>query len=256
MRSLANQVRRMSVKAKHMNESAVDFLDNSLKDTTCQNIIKMMKKIPLQELGISGTDSAADAYHFQKPLNRVTIDCTDDYRLVMFFIKKGQEMPLHDHPNMSVYFKLMFGKLSYYSYDKVESKYVYNQFSLDEYSELLETNAQIAAKKSRKKILDKGNLLLVRPSQGNMHKFFAEEDSCFFDIMLPSYSEESLRRITYFNEISDQVTGESHCKVDDDRDREIKLAYHTTPPKLPFDFDVAELDYRGHFSDEGKFYQF
>ena len=59
-------------------------------------------------------------------------------------------MPLHDHPNMSVYFKLMFGKLSYNSYDKIDSKFAYNQFSNDEYEELLKTNAVINAKKSKK----------------------------------------------------------------------------------------------------------
>ena len=46
-------------------------------------------------------------------------------------------MPLHDHPNMSVYFKLMFGKLKYTAYDKIEDKFKYNQFSNDEYEELI-----------------------------------------------------------------------------------------------------------------------
>ena len=139
-------------------------------------------------------------------MNKVTIEANEDYRLVLFFIKKGQEMPLHDHPNMSVYFKLMFGKLRLNSYDKVESKFAYNQFSNDEYEELLETNAVISAKKSKTKVLEDSNLMLVRPSCGNMHKFKAEEDSCFFDICLPNYSSDSLRRITYFNEISEDVT--------------------------------------------------
>lgn len=203
MRSLVTQVKRMSVKARS-SVNKVDFLDNSLKHAACQNIIRTMQAIPLKELGIEGTDSRNDDYHFQKPLNRVVIEESDDYRLVMFFIKKGQQMPLHDHPNMSVYFKLMFGSLSYYSYDKVESKYVYNDFSNDEYSELLETNAIISATKSKKKQLSSGNLLLVRPSLGNMHKFYAEEDSCFFDICLPNYTTDSLRRITYFNEVTDR----------------------------------------------------
>ena len=72
-------------------------------------------------------------------MNRVTIEGNDDYRLVLFFIKKGTVMPLHDHPNMSVYFKLMFGKLNMQTYDKVLDKYKYNQFSNDEYDELLST---------------------------------------------------------------------------------------------------------------------
>lgn len=110
-------------------------------------------------------------------------------------------MPLHDHPNMAVYFKLMFGKLSYHSFDKVESKYKYNDFSLGEYEELLGTKAKINATKSKMQVLDKDNVLLVRPSEGNMHQFIAEEDSCFFDICLPNYTDGHLRRITYFNEI-------------------------------------------------------
>ena len=63
-------------------------------------------------------------------------------------------MPLHDHPNMSVYFKLMFGKLNYTQYDKTEEKFKYNRFSNDEYAELLSTKKQILAKKSESKILE------------------------------------------------------------------------------------------------------
>ena len=222
MRSLVNQVKTMSVKAQKTN-SPIDFLDNSLKDLTCQKIIRSMQSLKLKELGIEGTDHASDQYHFRSNLNKVTIEANDDYRLVLFFIRKGQEMPLHDHPNMSVYFKLMFGKLSYNSYDKLDHKYMYNQFSNDEYDELLETNAIISAKKSKKKILQSNNLLLVRPSCGNMHKFYAEEDSCFFDICLPNYTTDSLRRITYFNEISDHVTCNKHCNKEENHDRNIKL---------------------------------
>eukprot|EP00355_Strombidium_rassoulzadegani_P010524 CAMPEP_0168618802 /NCGR_PEP_ID=MMETSP0449_2-20121227/6263_1 /TAXON_ID=1082188 /ORGANISM="Strombidium rassoulzadegani, Strain ras09" /LENGTH=137 /DNA_ID=CAMNT_0008659695 /DNA_START=5 /DNA_END=421 /DNA_ORIENTATION=- len=137
----------MSLKSKALNNS-VDFLDHQLSDPMCQRIIQQMNQINVKQLGIQGTDQSTDDYHFQKTLNRVTIDGNDDYRLVLFFIKKGTEMPLHDHPNMSVYFKLMFGKLKYTQFDKVGSKYAYNNFSNDEYTELLETKQVIDAKKS------------------------------------------------------------------------------------------------------------
>ena len=55
-------------------------------------------------------------------------------------------MPLHDHPNMCVFFRMMFGRLNYRSYDKIDEKYRYNQFSLDEYQELLESKKLIGAK--------------------------------------------------------------------------------------------------------------
>lgn len=92
----------------------------------CQKIIQTMNSIDLKTLGVTGKNAEDDKYHFQKKLNRVTIEGNDDYRLVLFFIKKGTVMPIHDHPNMSVYFKLMFGELKYTQYDKVADKYRYN----------------------------------------------------------------------------------------------------------------------------------
>jgi hypothetical protein len=136
MRSLVNSVKSMSTKAIARNNS-IDFLDYSLQDPMCQRIIKEMNSIDLKSIGVSGTDAAADPYHFQSNLNKVTIEGNEDYRLVLFFIKKGQIMPLHDHPNMSVYFKLMFGSLELHSFDKVDEKFKYNKFSNDEYDELL-----------------------------------------------------------------------------------------------------------------------
>jgi len=147
MKSLVNRVKHMAVKTSKRGHD-IDILDNSLKDPMCQKIIQSMQNIPLERLGVSGQCQATDAYHFQKPLNRVTIEGNEDYRLVLFFIKKGTVMPLHDHPNMSVYFKLMFGRLNYTQYDKVETKFKYNEFSNDEYDELLATKKRVQAKKS------------------------------------------------------------------------------------------------------------
>ena len=112
MKSLVNNVKNMSLKSVKTG-NCVDFLDHSLQEPMCQKIIQTMNSIDLKSLGISGESAQKDSYHFQKKLNRVTIEGNDDYRLVMFFIKKGTVMPIHDHPNMSVYFKLMFGKLNY-----------------------------------------------------------------------------------------------------------------------------------------------
>lgn len=115
-----------------------------------------MQELTPERLGISGSD---DPYHFEGPLNRITItgEDSEDYRLVLFFIKKGTKMPLHDHPNMSVFFRLVFGQLNYTGFDKVEDKYKYNNFSDDQYSELLETRAMIKAKKTRLMTLNEGS---------------------------------------------------------------------------------------------------
>jgi hypothetical protein len=55
-------------------------------------------------------------------------------------------MPLHDHPNMGVFFRMLFGRLNYRSYDKLDEKFRYNKFSLDEYQELLSKKKRIGCK--------------------------------------------------------------------------------------------------------------
>ena len=246
MKSLVDSVKHMAHKCR-MQGNSIDFLDHSMQNPLCQKLIKDMDSINLSQLGVTGTNQSDDPYHFKGQLNRVTISGNEDYRLVLFFIKKGTVMPLHDHPNMSVYFKLMFGKLNYVQYDKVENKYKYNRFSDDEYQELLETKTEIHAKKSEAKMVEGGKIMLVRPSCGNMHKFVAEEDSCFFDICLPNYTNDSLRRITYFNEV--EVLG---CDKHDDCDTIIQ--YNTTPPVLPIGFDIHELDFQGEMKEQATFH--
>jgi hypothetical protein len=68
-------------------------------------------------------------------------------------MKKGTRMPLHDHPNMSVFFRCVFGKLKYNGYDKVDEKYKYNDFSQDEYLEMLANKKTIKAKRTKEMII-------------------------------------------------------------------------------------------------------
>lgn len=109
--------------------------------------------------------------------------------------------------------------------------------------------------------------MMVRPSHSNVHEFVAEENTCFFDICLPNYTADSLRRITYFKEVTGEAAAEANLSqidahkfvssmnpssfVDNTLDLSKKiqglriLQYDSTPPKLPVDFEIAEVDYRG-----------
>eukprot|EP00349_Pseudokeronopsis_sp_Brazil_P009705 CAMPEP_0202955856 /NCGR_PEP_ID=MMETSP1396-20130829/361_1 /ASSEMBLY_ACC=CAM_ASM_000872 /TAXON_ID= /ORGANISM="Pseudokeronopsis sp., Strain Brazil" /LENGTH=71 /DNA_ID=CAMNT_0049672587 /DNA_START=509 /DNA_END=724 /DNA_ORIENTATION=- len=71
-----------------------------------------------------------------------------------------------------------------------------------------------------------------------MHTFTAQENSCFFDICLPNYTANSLRRITYYEELEDTETEKAGI---------VKMKFQTTPPKMPAGFDIAEVPYYGDF---------
>ena len=103
--------------------------------------------------------------------------------------------------------------------------------------------------------------MTVRPSKNNLHEFIAEENTCFFDICLPNYTADSLRRITYFKEAKrafscsgstlDQVGFDPNTLADSTLSLSSSvhnltfLEYDVTPPKLPVNFEVAEVPYIG-----------
>lgn len=203
-------------------------------------IRKEMSKFTIEDLGIAGETAEADPYHFKGNLTRCTIEDSEHFRVVIFFLKKGVQMPLHDHPNMSVYFKLLFGELDYYSYDKVENKYRYNEFeSHQEYEKILNDNTVIDAKKSSLKVIRPGAFMLLKPSLGNMHSFVTKKDSAFFDVMVPNYSDLDIgRRMTYFKEIDPTA-----------EERVVELEYDFQTSTKPDWFVVDEVSYRGAMAE-------
>jgi hypothetical protein len=120
MKALIDSVKHSAV--THQRSSCCrTFLNSTVKDPCCTKICQDLQQLTPEQLGVSGSD---DPYHFDGPLNRVVLDGdSEDYKLVMFFIKKGTTMPLHDHPNMAVFFRLVFGELKYFGYDKLAEKY-------------------------------------------------------------------------------------------------------------------------------------
>ena len=48
---------------------------------------------------------------------------------------------------------MLFGKLNYKSYDKIDDKFKYNRFSLGEYQEMLERKQSISCKLVNKTVL-------------------------------------------------------------------------------------------------------
>ena len=96
-------------------------------------------------------------------------------------------------------------------------------------------------------IMSGPQFMVVRPSLNNLHEFVAEENTCFFDICLPNYTADSLRRITYFRKVAPvaQEASETALSASLAGDGLTTLEFDATPPKLPVNFEVAEVPYIG-----------
>ena len=118
-----------------------------------------------------------------------------EYNIGVFLIPKGSRIPLHDHPNILVISKIIFGNVLIKSYDRIkkgENKEE-NFFPVDERNEV------------NLKINDIG---VLTPEYNNIHEVYAIEDSAFFDILIPAYDENNYRICNYYEIIEKKI----NCK--------------------------------------------
>ncbi|XP_020090002.1 plant cysteine oxidase 1-like isoform X2 [Ananas comosus] len=144
----------------------------------------------------------------------------DDFSIGVFCFPAGATFPLHDHPNMVVLSKVLYGSVQLKSYD-----WVTTPNSRPKKSGL----ARIAADDRVMEAPCKASVLFPR-SGGNIHSFTAITPCAVLDILAPPYSDERERPSTYFNEIP--IPSLPGCAILEETD-------------LPEDFTVVGAPYVG-----------
>lgn len=117
----------------------------------------------------------------------------------IFLVPAGFRLPLHDHPGMHVFGRLLLGRLQIHSYDLEEVK-------PSDFVSLLRKGAEAY-------VIDRGEVVnsapfsySLSPDKGNLHAISAVEDSAFFDVLLPPYNHTN-RQCSYFKIQQDTETG-------------------------------------------------
>jgi cysteamine dioxygenase len=100
-----------------------------------------------------------------------------EFTLAVFGLRKGQKLPLHDHPEMTVFMKPLFGTL------RIRS------FACNEHLVITNTIQQIAKFPE---------IIEIGTNTPNIHEIPAEDDCAFADIVFPPYTIFGQRAITYF----------------------------------------------------------
>ncbi|KAJ3260015.1 hypothetical protein HK103_001525 [Boothiomyces macroporosus] len=109
------------------------------------------------------------------------------FTMSFFLMRKGHFMPLHDHPNMTVFFKLIKGEMLVNSYEVI-------------------SNDPIIAKKISRVITPKSlySGLKLDSQKNNLHSFYCiSDEAIFMDIIGPPYNETD-RTCTYYQEVGEQ----------------------------------------------------
>lgn len=119
------------------------------------------------------------------------LDETPNYNIGVFLIPKGNTIPMHNHPNMFVISKVIWGSVLINCFDKKAN----NEKNLEEYD--------VFQVEEKEKInMKKNDIAIVTPDNNNIHEVIAHEDSAFFDIILPAYEEEENRSCDYYEKLT------------------------------------------------------
>ncbi|KAL6643729.1 hypothetical protein ACP70R_018495 [Stipagrostis hirtigluma subsp. patula] len=132
-------------------------------------------------------------------IRHTTIYKCPNFSMVMFFLPPNAVIPLHNHPGMTVFSKLLLGSMHAKSYDWVDPD---PDPSVSSCSSSPNDQLRLARVVVDGVFTAPCNTSVLYPTTGgNMHRFSAIEPCAILDILGPPYSIEEDRDCTYYMDI-------------------------------------------------------
>ena len=181
----------------------------SPSDTQEREICALMERVSAADLGLVGgptkrkhTDGPPVIYT-QSVLECRALD------IVVFIFPAGASIPLHDHPGMTVFSKILYGELGMSSFDWVQpptTQELAGWASVDEQprndTAAAVGNQQRSARRRGDTILNcEAPTFVLRPEFANIHAFAAASECAVLDVLMPPYDDERGRDCHYFEEV-------------------------------------------------------
>eukprot|EP00747_Dinoflagellata_sp_TGD_P178579 gnl/TRDRNA2_/TRDRNA2_27757_c0_seq1.p1 gnl/TRDRNA2_/TRDRNA2_27757_c0~~gnl/TRDRNA2_/TRDRNA2_27757_c0_seq1.p1 ORF type:complete len:379 (+),score=14.44 gnl/TRDRNA2_/TRDRNA2_27757_c0_seq1:57-1193(+) len=177
---------------------------------------QLMEGLQAEDLGISSRDVAAVTG--RSGIGYQDVYSGPDMTICIFMLRAGAVIPLHDHPNMHVFGRLLFGRMRVRSFDP-DPQPCQPHFR----------SRRGATLRSDKVSGPSPVSYGLGPQEGNVHELQALDDCAFFDILTPPYDSGAGRDCTYF----------FHEPVDPNTGRCLLVEYQ------PADFTTESVRYKG-----------
>ncbi|OEL36168.1 Plant cysteine oxidase 2 [Dichanthelium oligosanthes] len=225
----------------------VHFRLNQESATITLLIVSFSDNIGPEDVHLSAVIKAAAASAVQRRrrpiVTRTTMyECTS-FSIVVFLLPPGAVIPLHNHPGMTVFSKLLRGSLHVKSYDWAGA---------DPPVAGGGSTPGVPALRLAKLVLDEdlrapcGALVLFPESGGNMHQFAAAAACAVLDVLGPPYSGD--RDCTYYQDLP-----YSHHHADDEAGDDVRAADEHGKARLgwlletgkPKELEMYEVPYKG-----------
>ncbi|CAL0299217.1 unnamed protein product [Lupinus luteus] len=171
--------------------------DTFISPQEIQRLCNILDNIKAEDVGLSLDLQFFNPDNILKENPRVT--CTTMYQcnnfsLCIFFIPANGVIPLHNHPGMTVFSKLLIGKMHKKSYDLVEPDVSHNLSHRP-------SQLRLAKIKANNVYTAPCDTSVLYPNKGgNIHEFTAITPCAVLDVIGPPYSKEDGRDCTYYRD--------------------------------------------------------
>jgi len=193
-----------------------------------QRLLTKLEQISAEDFGLDASES-----------NRLLgTDCKVGYQevysgpdltLCIFVMRAKAHIPLHDHPHMHVFGRLLYGQMQVRSYNPGP---VPNDFR----SKLPE-GTWFGTPCENRVMGPVPATYMLGPGEGNIHELIALEDCAFFDVVVPPYDAEQGRHCTYYTMVEGRVAR--------DPNKASREPFRFLVPSDPGDFSTEPLTYTG-----------
>ena len=165
---------------------------------------------------------------------------SSDFELCIFLFPDGASIPLHNHPNMTVLSKVLYGRLGVRSYDWVTPPTATEYAALTAELERLESDdaerraaaplapPRAAWPRATAELTRDKPTATLRPNEANVHAFVARGPTAVLDLLLPPYDDDAGRDCHYFVTV-DHAQSDEHAQT---RDAPVMLRPAAPPDSL------------------------
>ncbi|GMN42358.1 hypothetical protein TIFTF001_011585 [Ficus carica] len=127
---------------------------------------------------------------------------SDKFSMGIFCLPPSGVIPLHNHPGMTVFSKLLFGTMHIKSYDWVADVPGNTSTTVNSSLETTTHDVRLAKVKVDSDFTAPCNASILYPADGgNMHCFTAVTACAVLDVLGPPYSDPDGRHCTYYHDL-------------------------------------------------------
>ncbi|MED6183927.1 Plant cysteine oxidase 3 [Stylosanthes scabra] len=145
--------------------------------------------------GFFGMNQLNRSARWAQPITYIDIHESDSFTMCIFCFPTSSVIPLHDHPGMTVFSKILYGSLHVKAYDLVEPPCTV------EGKRPGQPQVRLAKLAVDKVLTAPCETSVLYPKHGgNVHCFTALTPCAVLDILSPPYREDEGRKCTYYHD--------------------------------------------------------